>query len=338
MKKLNKWLCIVTMSIALAFCLNGCGGEKTEEPEKKVAEKTEQETDESAQKEEKSEIPEEKDALEAALEEAAKEKESKAEEPAAEEAASEEMEPDELLEKYYEEVLLEEEGLIELPSGYEVGITERHLQGYSIGEAYLDEHGICYHATWDYDKDEQDEMLVLLMDEDEDYERCKLYARMYEVREGEVVEAAELESFFGWMEFDTSQSTEIFLRETKDWFYLAEEAKGYSSIYADGSAYAMRVAHYDGEEFVVDLAKQMSGSDFSETGEEVADTARLLTYVGFDNTAENLTYEYNFNRKDDLLSVFYITAEHMTSLDKYYKSRNFSDISPFLVKMFEERE
>ena len=327
MKK-KKLICTLLLCMILVVAgLTGCGDKKKEAEKvvESVAEKEEAEREEDKEESsDRQESAEEKDSEENTNEDL---KETESEE--AEEKANEGI--DALLEKYYEEVLVEEEGLIELPSGYEVGITERHLEGYSIGEAYFNESGICYHATWDYDKDEQDEMLVLLMGEDKDYERSKLYARMYEVKDGEVVEAAELESFFGWMEFDTNQSTEIFLRETKDWFYLAEEAKGYSSIYADGSAYAIRVAHYDGTDFVVDLAKQMSGSDFSETEEEVADTARLLTYVGFDNTAENLTYEYNFNRKDDLLSVFYITAEHMTSLDKFYHSGNISDVSPFII-------
>lgn len=333
LNKYNKWLLVLAMSAVMAFGLNGCGKEKAEVKKNEAVTETVQETTEPVETEEKVEIPEEKDALEAALEEAAKENESKAEE-----TSTEEIEPDKMLEKYYEEVLLEKEGLIELPSGYEVSIKERHLEGYSIGEAYLKEYGICYHAVWDYDKDEQDEMLVLLMDEDEDYERSKMYAKMYEVIDGEVVKTAELESLFGWMEFDTRQSMEVLLRETKDWFYLAEEARGYSSIYADGSCYAIRVAHYDGNDFVVDLAKQISGSDFSDTKEAVADTARLLTYVGFDHTAESLTYEYSFNKKDDLLSVFYMTAEVSGSLDKYYETMNITDVPPYMIRLFKEKE
>ena len=177
--------------------------------------------------------------------------------------------------------------------------------------------------------------MVLSLDKDKDYDRSKLYARMYEVVNGEVVETAELESFFGWMEFDLSQSTEIFLRETKDWFYLAEEASGSSGIYADGVSYAIRVAHYDGKDFVVDVAKQISGSDFSDTDKEVADTARLLTYVGFDNTAKNLTYQYHFDKNEPLLSIFYMTAEHDGDMNKYYQSGNITDVPPFLVRMFE---
>ena len=140
------------------------------------------------------------------------------------------------------------------------------------------------------------------------------------------------------MEYDISQTTEVLLRETKDWFYLAEQARGASGIYADGVCYAIRVAHYDGKDFVVDVAKQMQGSDFSETDEEVADTARLLNNVGFANTAKHLTYEYSFDRKDDLLSVFYMTAEHDGSLDTYYNTGNIADVPPFLVRLFAERE
>lgn len=246
--------------------------------------------------------------------------------------------PEKLLRQYYEQVLIPEEGLIDLPAGYEVLNKEKHFENYSIGEAFLKEYGICYQAVWDYDKDGQDEMLVLSLDEDKDYERSKLYARMYEVVDGEVVQAAELESLFGWMEYDISQSTEVLLRETKDWFYLAEQARGASGIYADGVCYAIRVAHYDGKDFVVDVAKQMQGSDFSETDEEVADTARLLNNVGFANTAKHLTYEYSFDRKDDLLSVFYMTAEHDGSLDTYYNTGNIADVPPFLVRLFAERE
>lgn len=261
---------------------------------------------------------------------------------------------DQLLEAYYEEVLLPEQGLIELPAGYEVSIKEKHFENYTIGEAFLQEKGICYHAVWDYDKDGQEELLVLALDEDKDYERSKLYARMYEVEAsgtdeagtadanetetGEVVLSAELESLFGWMECDTSQSMEVFLRETKDWFYLAEEARGYNSIYADGSNYAIRAAHYDGTDFVVDVAKQLSGSDFGETEESVAETARLLRNITFDHTADNLTYEYSFDESDDLLSVFYMSAEPNGTLDTYYRTGNISDVPPFLIRLFAGRE
>lgn len=263
-------------------------------------------------------------------------------------------ENDQLLEAYYEEVLLPEQGLIELPAGYEVSIKERHLENYTIGEVFLQEKGICYHAVWDYDKDGQEEMLVLALDEDKDYKRSKLYARMYEVKASgadeaesadanetetrEVVLSAELESFFGWMECDTSQSMEVFLRETKDWFYLAEEARRYNSIYADGASYAIRAAHYDGTDFVVDMAKQISGSEFSEVEESVAETARLLRNITFDHTADNLTYEYSFDERDDLLSVFYMSAEPNGTLDTYYRTRNISDVPTFLIRLFAGRE
>lgn len=334
MKHKKKFLALfLCMTLAITG-LTGCG-DKEKESEEAVEsieekEEAENEADEEASsdlqgriKEKESEESVKEDLEEVEKEEAGEKKES---------------EEDSLLESYYETILLEEEGFVELPAGYEIPIKEKHLEGYSIGEAFFQEEGICYHATWDYDKDDQDEMLVLLLEEDADYQRSKLYARMYEVINGEVVEAAELESFFGWMEFDISQSTEILLRETKDWFYLAEEAKGYSGIYSDGSCYAIRVAHYDGTDFVVDLAKQMCGSDFSETEDEVADTAELLTYVGFDHTAENLTYEYSFDRKDDLLSIFYMMAEPNGSLDTYFNSRNISDAPPYIIRLFASRE
>ena len=327
----KRWLMLLVISSAMMFGLSGCGEkEAKQETEEKTADITTDEMKELDESEE-TEILEEDEADASTKAEKASEEDSEAEE-------KETVKVDKLLEQYYEEVLLPKEGLIELPAGYEVPIKERHFEDFTVGEAFLEEAGICYHAVWDYDKDEQDELLVLLLDEDEDYERCKLYARMYEVIDGEVVENAELESLLGWMEYDVSQSTEVFLRETKDWFYLAEEARGTSGIYADGSAYIIRVAHYDGTEFVVDLAKQMSGSDFSDTKEEVADTARLLRNVKFDHTADGLTYEYKFNTKDDLLSVFYMTAEHNGSLSTYFKTGNISDVPPFIIRAFKEHE
>lgn len=306
--------------------LSGCGAKED------AAQKTQAEAE--TESEEKDEAG--MDAFVQAQADAVKEQQEETEE--GETPGTDSLSPEELLRKYYDEVLVQEEGLIDLPAGYEVRNKEKHLENYSIGEAFLQETGVCYQAVWDYDKDEQDELLVLLLDKDKDYERSKLYARMYEVVDGEVVKAAELESLFGWMEYDMSQSTEVLLRETKDWFYLAEEARGQSGIYADGVTYAIRVAHYDGSDFVVDLAKQMQGSDFSETEEEVADTARLLNNVGFANTAKNLTFEYGFDKKDDLLSVFYMTAEHNGSLDTYFNTGNISDVPPFLVRLFAERE
>lgn len=335
----KRWMMLLVINGVMVLGLSGCGAK--EEPKKAKEEAVEavidkiKETDEENENEE---LQGEKSGESFKEKNLRKNQDNGAGDSEEAAVVQGKSETEKLLEKYYEEVLLEEEGLVELPSGYEVSIKERHLETYSIGEVFLDEYGICYHAIWDYDKDEQDELLVLVLDEDSECERSKLYAKMYEVVDGEVTEAAELESFFGWMEFDTRQSTEILLRETKDWFYLAEEATGYSSIYADGSAYAMRVAHYDGKEFVVDLAKQMSGSDFSDTEETVADTAQLLRNLKFDHTAENLTYEYRFDRSDDLLSVFYMTAEPMGSLDKYYNSMVISDVPPYLFRLFEERE
>ena len=327
------FLCVALMITGLT----GCGDKKEEEKEITATEESKKEMDEDA-----------KEALSSLLENV-KEKEKREEMTGAEDAEAEkgkedvvtakgEEEIDSLLESYYETVLLEEEGYMELPCGFEVGITERHYETYTVGEAFFREEGILYHSIWDFDKDDQDEMLVLLLDDDEDYDRSKIYARMYEYIGGEVKETAELESFFGWMEYDISQSTEIFLRETKDWFYLAEEAKGYSGIYADGAAYSIRVAHYDGTDFVVDLAKQMSGSDFSETEDEVADTARLLRNVTFDHTADNLTYEYEFDKEDDLLSVFYMEGEVSGSLDTYYQTFRITDVPPYIIRLFAQGE
>lgn len=326
MKK-NIWKALLlfsTVAVLTTAGLTGCGSDK------KDSAKTEEETKEAAADDTETEETEDLQEAEAETVET--------ETAETEGAESVEEDIDRMLEKYYEKDLLEAEGLIDLPAGFEITNIEKHMENYTIGERLLQETGVCYHAIWDYDKDEQDEMLVLLLDENEERTASRIHAKMYEVQDGRVVEAAELESFFNWMQFDTTQSTEIFLRETKDWFYLAEEAKGFSSIYADGSSYAIRVAHYDGTDFVVDLAKQMSGSDFSGTEEEVADTARLLTYVGFDNSAETLTYEYNFNRKDDLLSIFYMTAEPMSSMDKYYHSGNISDVPVYIVRLFAGRE
>ena len=252
----KRWMMLLVINGVMVLGLSGCGAK--EEPKKAKEEAVEavidkiKETDEENENEE---LQGEKSGESFKEKNLRKNQDNGAGDSEEAAVVQGKSETEKLLEKYYEEVLLEEEGLVELPSGYEVSIKERHLETYSIGEVFLDEYGICYHAIWDYDKDEQDELLVLVLDEDSECERSKLYAKMYEVVDGEVTEAAELESFFGWMEFDTRQSTEILLRETKDWFYLAEEATGYSSIYADGSAYAMRVAHYDGKEFVVDLAK-----------------------------------------------------------------------------------
>lgn len=322
-KSLNPLLILSAVTILTMSGLTGCG---SDEKEAEVIEETE--------------VKEEKETAEEKTSADIQEAETESTEAAQQEEATEtdELDVDKMLESYYAKDLLEAEGLIELPAGFEITNTEKHMENYSIGERLFQETGICYHAIWDYDKDDQDEMLVLLLDENEDRTASKIHAKMYEVLDGEVVETAELESFFDWMQFDTTQSTEILLRETKDWFYLAEEAKGFSTIYADGSAYAIRVAHYDGTDFVVDLAKQMSGSDFSGTENEVADTARLLTYVGFDHSAETLTYEYNFNRKDDLLSVFYMTAEPLSSLDKYYHSGNISDVPAYIIRLFAGRE
>lgn len=325
-KESYKALLAALMASAMVFGVTGCGSNKDTAPEQETQES--EAAQETEVKEESEVLPEQEET------EAAAETEASGQETESASAGTEER-ADRLLVKYYETVLLPKEGLVKLPSGEEVPLKEHHYENYSIGEAFLQNEGICYHAVWDYDKDEQDELMVLSLDKDKDYDRSKIYARMYEVVNGEVVETAELESFFGWMEFDLSQSTEIFLRETKDWFYLAEEASGSSGIYADGVSYAIRVAHYDGKDFVVDVAKQISGSDFSDTDKEVADTARLLTYVGFDNTAKNLTYQYHFDKNEPLLSIFYMTAEHDGDMNKYYQSGNITDVPPFLVRMFE---
>lgn len=328
MMKYRKGLLPVFLAVTVMCMagLTGCGAKED------TVQKTETKEETEAEAEEQNGM----DAFVQAQAEAAKAQEDETEESEASDTA--EVDPEKLLRQYYDQVIVQKEGLMELPSGYEVLNKEKHLENYTIGEAFFQETGVCYQAVWDYDKDEQDELLVLVLDKDEDYERSKLYARMYEVVDGEVVQAAELESLFGWMEYDIRQSTEVLLRETKDWFYLAEQARGASGIYADGVCYAIRVAHYDGNDFVVDVAKQMQGSDFSETDEEVADTARLLNNVGFANTAKHLTYEYSFDRKDDLLSVFYMTAEHDGSLDTYYNTGNIADVPPFLVRLFAERE
>ena len=315
---------ILAVTVMVMAGLTGCGAK--EDTAQKV------ETEAETQEESGSGM----DAFVQAQAEAAKAQEDETEESESSDTTA--VDSEKLLRQYYDQVISQEEGVMDLPSGYEVLNKETHFENYTVGEAFFQETGVCYQAVWDYDKDEQDELLVLVLDKDEDYDRSKLYARMYEVVNGEVVQAAELESLFGWMEYDISQSTEVLLRETKDWFYLAEQARGASGIYTDGVCYAIRVAHYDGTDFVVDVAKQMQGSDFSETDEEVADTARLLNNVGFANTAKHLTYEYAFDRKDDLLSVFYMTAEHDGSLDTYYNTGNIADVPPFLVRLFAERE
>ena len=317
---------ILAVTVMVMAGITGCGAKED------TAQKTETKEESEAAEEEQSGM----DAFVQAQAEAAKAQEDETEESESSDTTA--VDSEKLLRQYYDQVISREEGVMDLPSGYEVLNKETHFENYTLGEAFFQETGVCYQAVWDYDKDEQDELLVLVLDKDEDYDRSKLYARMYEVVNGEVVQAAELESLFGWMEYDISQSTEVLLRETKDWFYLAEQARGASGIYADGVCYAIRVAHYDGTDFVVDVAKQMQGSDFSETDEEVADTARLLNNVGFANTAKHLTYEYAFDRKDDLLSVFYMTAEHDGSLDTYYNTGNIADVPPFLVRLFAERE
>ncbi|MCI6630819.1 MAG: hypothetical protein MSH20_08470, partial [Lachnospiraceae bacterium] len=246
---------ILAVTVMCMAGLTGCGTKAD------TVQKTETKEESEAAEEEQSGM----DAFVQAQAEAAKAQEDETEESESSDTTA--VDSEKLLRQYYDQVISQEEGVMDLPSGYEVLNKETHFENYTVGEAFFQETGVCYQAVWDYDKDEQDELLVLVLDKDEDYDRSKLYARMYEVVNGEVVQAAELESLFGWMEYDISQSTEVLLRETKDWFYLAEQARGASGIYADGVCYAIRVAHYDGTDFVVDVAKQMQGSDFSETDE-----------------------------------------------------------------------
>ena len=45
--------------------------------------------------------------------------------------------------------------------------------------------------------------------------------------------------------------------------------------------------------------------------------------------------QYHFDKKEPLLSIFYMTAEHDGDMNKYYQSGNITDVPPFLVRMFE---
>ena len=134
----------------------------------------------------------------------------------------------------------------------------------------------------DLDEDGTEELLTFdLQEGDEAYQ---IQAKVYEYRDGQVVESAVWD-FLNYTIGTNCDSGDIRFM-IKDGRYICMDSWQHAFISADGVSIDLSVCYYDGTAMVKAAEFDFVGSDYHEVGKEETELIEQLRSMGFDKTAD----------------------------------------------------
>lgn len=243
---------------------------------------------------------------------------------------------------YVEEVLIPEIGQAETGT-YELSYNV--VDGEYIRVDHVsDQNGVINSRIKDFDNDGEEELLVAVLrneTREEEYGAPNyntVYVQMYEVKDGEVVLAAETEAARAVLGGSDKEFSGLFLKEHDGDIYICAGAYELAYLLADGSGYMSCVMRYEDECFVDFAGDRVGagGSDFSWQEREAYDMARKMEAIGLPKVAKDIRETWmlrmTFDDKDiDIL--FRIEGDNVGRVDEYYFIDNLQKRAEALGKL-----
>lgn len=273
-----------------------------------------------------------------------------------ESGSTEESEPEELpapedltVQEYLERDLIPAAGLLDVGQVYEAGYTEEQYGDYyAPRNTYVQGiSGIAGYDVRDYDKDGEDELLVLMLKEGTEQIGLPyhtLWVQVYEKDTAGLRLAAETEATYGALGGVDVEHVIFYAKETDSAVYVAEEYTGTNCVCADGTMEGLHVLHYTGSGFVTDLEEGYVGSDFSGMEEQIAAMAADLKALGFTRSAAGLTTELELDEADGLDVIFLADGrnpqlyEQESTMGQYYETQDVAYLGKVVYRFYRSAE
>lgn len=217
---------------------------------------------------------------------------------------------------YVDEVLIPEYGECEAGE-YESSYIK--TENYIRLDSLHSEQGVMTWRIMDFDHDEENELLVLMLKNDEIDSRYSwneevkhnvVYLQMYESNNGEIVLADEYKGLSAVLGAGDIEDDGVFLHEHENNIYICGSNKATTYLYADGTTLKSFILTYENEKFVEKAGKleEISASDFSGVKQtsEYKNMIKLLNEIGLEEDAkmiaetEQMVFDFD-DKQDEML-------------------------------------
>lgn len=318
-------IAVIALVVILLFVLGVLPGGEDEEDDRETG-RSNRQSDESEERSEKESEPT---------------KESESEEP----PLAEEL----TVRQYLERDLIPAAGLLDIEQIYKAGYTEEKYGDYfAPRNTYVQGlSGIAGYDIRDYDKDGEDELLVLMLKEGKEQIGLSyhtIWMQMFEKDATGLTLTAEMEAQCGGLGGVDIQRLIYSVKESDSAVYIAEETTGRLCVCGDGAEEGLRILHYTGWNFVTDLEEHYIGSDFSDREEQVAVTASSLKALGFTESAARLTTDMELDMADGLDMIFLVDGknrklfEQDNTINLYYETQDISYLGEVVYRFYRDIE
>lgn len=318
-------IAVIALVVILLFVLGVLPGGEDEEDDRETG-RSNRQSEESEERSEKESEPT---------------KESESEEP----PLAEEL----TVQQYLERDLIPAAGLLDIEQVYKAGYTEENYGDYyAPRNAYIRGiSGIAGYDIRDYDKDGEEELLVLMLKEGTEQIGLPyhtIWIQMFEKDATGLTLAAEMEAQCGGLGGMDIQKLIFYVKESDSAVYIAEEITGSFCVCADGAEEGLHVLHYTGRNFATDLEEHYIGSDFSDREEYVAATASRLKALGFTESAADLTTDMELDMADGLDMIFLVDGrnpelfEQDNTINRYYETYDISYLGEVGYRFYRDIE
>lgn len=317
-------IAVIALVVILLFVLGVLPGGEDEEDDRETG-RSNRHSEESEERSEKESEPT---------------KESESEEP----PLAEEL----TVRQYLERDLIPAAGLLDIKQVYKAGYTEEEYGDYfAPRNTYVQGlSGIAGYDIRDYDKDGEEELLVLMLKEGREQIGLPyhtIWIQMFEKdATGLTLTAEEEADGLGGIDV---QKLIFYIKESDSAVYIAEESTGRLCVCGDCTEEGLRILHYTGRNFVTDLEDYYIGSDpFDREEGYVAATASQLKALGFTESAARLTADMELDMADGLDMIFLVDGrnpelfEQDNTLNQYYETQDISYLGEVVYRFYRDIE
>lgn len=253
------------------------------------------------------------------------------------------------VQQYLERDLIPAAGLLDIEQVYKAGYTEEEYGDYfAPRNTYVQGiSGIAGYDIRDYDKDGEDELLVLMLKEGTEQIGLPyhtIWIQMFEKDAAGLTLTAEVETQCGGLGGVDIQRRIYSVKESDSAVYIAEETTGILCVCGDCAEKGLRILHYTGWDFAADLEEHYIGSDFSDREEQAAATASNLKALGYTESAAGLTTDMELDRADGLEMIFLVDGRNLklyeqdSTINLYYETQDISYLGEVDYRFYRDIE
>lgn len=195
------------------------------------------------------------------------------------------------------------------------------------------EKGILNWKVDDYDGDGTEELLVLLLDnqakiQGDSIDRNSISLQMYAEKDGKIELKDTYDGLCPVLGYADEENDGIFLKESNQKIYICGSTWNTFKNYVSGMVVQSFIITYENDKFAVQAGQteSISGSDFSECADTAAKMTDVLSEIGLEKEAEQLSIPaFRFNDEVDQ-TLLRITGENKGFRTEYYTSNNADDL------------